>query len=236
MLVERKAVGHAGEVVGHDPRRRGSLSAGAPARHSLGRQSGSADEQLKQIVHDAAAPSAHPVDPIMPIHPLEQKLLERPVVLRRISAKKRRGRRRALRIVVGVVGAALGRARARVSPIRSHHASITRRIVSWIRRGSSSPRIARGDVARTPARPAARRRDRRRKQPGAQPVVDIVIVVGDVVGQRRDLRFGAGKVSSSSVMALVVLGDRRRHRPVGAGPAQRAIVLDQSLRASPRSG
>ena len=31
-----------------------------------------------------------------------------------------------------------------------------------------------------------------REQPGPEPVVDIVIVVGDVIGERGDLRLGAG--------------------------------------------
>ena len=39
-----------------------------------------------------------------------------------------------------------------------------------------------------------------REQPGAQAVVDVVVVVGDVVGQRGDLRLGPGKGVRSSRM------------------------------------
>ena len=47
-----------------------------------------------------------------------------------------------------------------------------------------------------------------REQPGAQPVVDVVVVVGDVVGERRDLRLGTGKGVERRADAPVVFGDR----------------------------
>ena len=112
--------------------------------------------------------------------------------------------------------------------------SIIRRIDSWIRRDSSMPGIAPRDLARTPRRPAARREIGEREQAGAQAVVDVVVVVGDVVGERGDLRLGPGKVSSSS-------GWRRSYSAIAGGtvgsiaggPEQRAVVLDDAFQRLP---
>ena len=56
----------------------------------------------------------------------------------------------------------------------------------------------------------------------AQPVVDVVIVVGDVVGDRRDLRFEARPACQFERKGRVGLGHRPgrlRHRPIVLGEA-----------------
>ena len=50
-----------------------------------------------------------------------------------------------------------------------------------------------------------------REQLGAQPVVDIVGVIGDVVGDRRHLRLGAGEGPELQVLMCLIGPDRRRH-------------------------
>ena len=72
-----------------------------------------------------------------------------------------------------------------------------------------------------------------RKEPGAQPVVDVVVVIGDVVGQRRHLRLGAREGVECEWVAAVVFGDRRRYRPLDARAAQRAVVLDRAFERFP---
>ncbi len=52
------------------------------------------------------------------------------------------------------------------------------------------------------------------EQAGAQAVVDVVVVVGDVVGQRGDLRLRAGIRLQFQVVAANILGERLRQRPV----------------------
>ena len=49
-----------------------------------------------------------------------------------------------------------------------------------------------------------------REQPGAQPVVEVVVVVGDVVGERGDLRLGTREGVQVERMKPVVFGDRGR--------------------------
>ena len=48
------------------------------------------------------------------------------------------------------------------------------------------------------------------EQAGAQPIVDVVVVVGDVVAQRGDLRLRPGMAAELEVVVLAVLDDRRR--------------------------
>ncbi len=50
-----------------------------------------------------------------------------------------------------------------------------------------------------------------REQIGAQAVVDVVGVVGDVVGDRGDLRLGAGEAPQCEVLQAVIVQDRLRH-------------------------
>ena len=79
------------------------------------------------------------------------------------------------------------------------------------------------------------------EQPGAQPIVDVMGVVGDVVGNGRGLRLGAGMSRELQVLASAVFQDRARHaaRSVAgdrlAGDVeQRPIVLDEALQRLPR--
>ena len=95
------------------------------------------------------------------------------------------------------------------------------------------PRIARRDLAKDGP-------DQRHlgevgddEQPGAQPVVEVVVVVGDVVGECRDLRLGSGESVEGERMAAVVFGDRRRHRAVDPRATQRAVVLDRAFERFP---
>jgi hypothetical protein len=65
------------------------------------------------------------------------------------------------------------------------------------------------------------------EQPGAQSVVDIVVVVGDIVGQRGDLGLGTGERVEFEVVARVVFpGPGRR---VG----DRAVVLHHAFEGFP---
>ena len=50
-----------------------------------------------------------------------------------------------------------------------------------------------------------------REQVGAQAVVDVVGVVGDVVGDRGDLRLGAGEAPQFEVLQAAIVQDRLRH-------------------------
>src|SRR6266481_5154925 len=65
------------------------------------------------------------------------------------------------------------------------------------------------------------------EQAGAESVVDVVIVIGDVVGDRRDLRFAAGPRAEGEVPLRIGLG----HRPGRRG--NWAIVLGKTLQRRP---
>ena len=75
-----------------------------------------------------------------------------------------------------------------------------------------------------------------REQPGAQTVVDVVVVIGDVVGQRCNLRLGARELVEGERVAAVIFGDRWRQRSVDARAAQGTIVLGDALERFPASG
>ena len=79
-----------------------------------------------------------------------------------------------------------------------------------------------------------------REQVGAQPVVDVVGVVGDVVGDRGDLRLGAGEAPQFEVLQAAIVEDRLRHAALAVAPdrlavavGQRTVVLDQPFERLP---
>ena len=67
-----------------------------------------------------------------------------------------------------------------------------------------------------------------RDHSGAQPVLQIVVVVGDVVGERRDLGLGAGMGGELEIVARRVL----RQRP-GQFARDRPVVLGEPLERLP---
>src|SRR5690348_3433459 len=75
MLVEGEAVGHAGEVVGRNSRGSRLVGAGGEAAPLAGHAFGLGEIERKQVMDDPPGLRAHPVDPIMAVHPFEQKLL-----------------------------------------------------------------------------------------------------------------------------------------------------------------
>ena len=98
-------------------------------------------------------------------------------------------------------------------------ALIMRRIASWIRRVWPMP----GYFCSTMHEHLADQRQVAQvgdlEQAGAQAVVDVVVVVGDVVAQRRDLRLGPGMAVELEIVVAAIFDDRRRQ--VG----QRAAAL-----------
>jgi hypothetical protein len=66
-----------------------------------------------------------------------------------------------------------------------------------------------------------------RQQPGTQPVVNVVIVIGDIVGDRRDLRFEARPEAEIERKLRVGL----RQRP--ARRSDRAIMLGEPFQRLP---
>ena len=71
------------------------------------------------------------------------------------------------------------------------------------------------------------------EQPSAQPIVDIVIVVRDVIGERRNLRLNAGESVESQRLEAVVFGDGRGYRPLDTGAVQRPVVFDDAFERFP---
>ncbi len=123
-----------------------------------------------------------------------------------------------------------------LSPIASSmNRVMTRRVSSWMTRGSSSARMKLVDLLHQSGYErnfGAELGDR--KQAGAQAVVDVVGVVGDVVGDRRRLSLEAGVAAEIERLTLIVAKDRDRNaaHPVAlggriGGVKQRAVVLHQ---------
>ena len=117
---------------------------------------------------------------------------------------------------------------------------IRRRTSSCTRRGGSSRGVCRVDLGDDVADQRHRGDVVEREQIGAQAVVDVVRVVGDVVGDRRHLRLGAGEGRKLERLQPVVGQDRPRHavrgvarRRLAVAREQRAVVLDQALQRLP---
>ena len=79
-----------------------------------------------------------------------------------------------------------------------------------------------------------------RKKPGAQAIVDVVGIIGNVVGNSRELRLGAGKAPQLEVLRPVMQRDGMRQPALAINPAwaavaqrERTIMLDQPLERFP---
>ena len=94
--------------------------------------------------------------------------------------------------------------------------SISRRMVSCTRR-AARVRGAAGRPRPAPRRPAARGQLVEDEEAGAQAVIEIVVAVGDVVGDRRELRLQPAAGGQSHPPGQRMLGHGRRRRR-GSGP------------------
>ena len=79
-----------------------------------------------------------------------------------------------------------------------------------------------------------------REQLGAQSVIEIVRVIGDIICDRRDLRFGARVAPEREIEGRVEVGDALRHAAlaifadrIALGVGQRAVVLDDPFERFP---
>ena len=179
-------------------------------------------------MHHPARLVAHAVNPGMPVHPLVEETLERSVVIpHRIGEYRDRPPQRA--DVVGRFCVAFGEARARLHDHVAHHSvdHSANRFVNEARLVDAG--IAIGDLGehRPDQRHVGQIGDR--EQPGAQPVVDIVVVVGDVVGERGNLRLRASIGIEPQILTRIVFGDRRRQRHF-----KRSVVLGDTFQRFPR--
>ncbi len=72
------------------------------------------------------------------------------------------------------------------------------------------------------------------EETGAQPVVEVVVVVGDVVGDGGDLRLAGSEAVQFEVVLLGVLAQRARHFLADARADQRAVMLGDAFERLPR--
>ena len=68
---------------------------------------------------------------------------------------------------------------------------------------------------------------------GAIAVIDVMIVVGDVVGERRKLCFDRGVSVEREILPCAIIDDRGRDGWVPLAQQQRTVVLDQALERLP---
>ncbi len=218
MFVEREAIGHAGNIIGNHAR---GLARARPARLALpfGRQDLRLGEQQgEQLLHDAARFRGHAIDAVMAIHPLEEKTAQAALLLPHARRRTPITAAEWPRISAALLAlSAVMRRCDSVDDIADHA------IDQAADRLMDAPslldtRVELVDLGedRTQQRHVAEIGNR--EQSRAQPVVGIVIVVGDIVGQRRHLRLGARPGRELEIVARHVIGQRRRqlaaHRAV----------------------
>ena len=232
VLVGGEAIRHTGDVVGDDarPLRRGGVVGPPPPFGGQALWFG--DEQLKQVPHQPSRLAGHPIELVVPVHVLPQEPLQRPIVRLHFRGE---GHDRPAAVADGV---------RRVRPnLLDPPSGFDDQVVDHVADQPAhelvdQPRCLDPRVAVAHAREY--RPDERHlaqvvdaEQTGAHAVVDVVIVVGDVVGERGDLRLGAGVRREFQVVAADVLADRPRQRPAGALARERAVVLDHALQRFP---
>ncbi len=191
------------------------------------------EKVAEQLSHDAFRLIRFPCDGFVPVHVPKQKILQRAVLFAHCVGERNDGM-----IELPYLGGGARRGRGESSPrflerILDHGADETAD-----RLMDQAPRFERRIAA---AQAFDGRRDMRhgieiveRKNARAQAVVEIVIVVGDVVREGGDLRFGAGEgIELEIVQRVVFRGARRDLASAGVGAAQGAIVFDDSFERLP---
>jgi hypothetical protein len=237
MRVQGETVGHAGDEVGDAARPRGLvglLETLSPFVRQILRMR---QEMAEQVAHHAFGRAHHAHHPRVAIHARKQEVLDGAVSSRHLGREARqRLARLAHRIGRGrrVQGEAPGAFRDHILDHAVDQASD--HLVHQTRL------VDAGEAAAALVDDLPHQRDGGEilevEQLGAQPVVDIVGIVGDVVGDGRDLRLEAGMAPELQVLQLRIIEDRRRHRAVAAGRAtlavdQRPVVLDDAFQGLP---
>src|SRR5438093_6582604 len=151
-------------------------------------------------MNDAARFLAHLHNAAMAVHPFVEKGFERSIVVPHLSGEGDDWRAQRPDLA-GRFHLACGEARLRLANQVSDHPvdqpsdrfmDQARVLYPWISCGDSLKN-------RTDQRYLGEIGDR--KQPGAQTVVDVVVVVGDVVGERGDLRLRTRELVEGEVVA-----------------------------------
>ncbi len=237
MLVQRVAVRHPGDIVGDQLG--GCLGLGSCRPFApIGRQAFRfGEENLEQLAHHPAGLAGHPIQAVMAIHVGEQELLQRLVVGAHRVRKRGDGRLQGAHLV--------GRARTRfVDPaagfgeqVLDHDPDqIAHRRVHQPAALETGVTLADGGEDRPHQRHALE--IVHREQLGAQPVLDVVVVVGDIVGDGGNLRLGPGEGVETEIVDFDVFGDGPRQRLVllfllRPRPDQRTVVLDHAFQGFP---
>ncbi len=199
-------------------------SAGIARRIGMKSREQPGDHQLRRITQRR--------DMRVAVHMLAQKRLQNGGFGAHPAATAPPGVRPAAR-TSATLAARFRRCAPRVSASRS---SVIRPICSRTSSGTSRRRALMPRPARRDRRPALRRERHRcgdvldAEQPGADAIVEIVIVIGDIIGERRDLRFQPGMAGEIERPGGIGL----RHRP---GRHDRSgHYAWRGPRASPSSG
>ncbi len=178
----------------------------------------------EQIAHHALGVAHHAHHALMAVHARIQKALDGGVGLLPSPAKTPPAGPPAWRTSAAVPGLSAATRRP-VSAITSSIMRVISRRTSLVHAPARlDARILRVDLAHDVADDRHRGDVVEREQVGAQAVVDVMGVVGDVVGERRDLRFGAGLRPQFQILDLVVGQDRRRHAVLGVAADRRGLA------------
>ena len=227
VLLERIAIRHAGEVVAHRARR--GLAAGVaclvlpPGRQ----QAGLAMQQAEQDLQRPLAFLRGAVDAPVAVHALEQEGAEFVVRLHHRVGEGDHGA-----VMRADIGGAGGLQRGD-SPAGFRHHVVHHGVddASYDLAGRAVLRQCRvllpgGVVGGLHQR--QRRRFLQREQPGLHAVIEVRVVVGDVIGQCRDLRLRACMRRQVQRVQAIIFDD------VGGWAAQRAVMLGEALQRLPR--
>ena len=174
----------------------------------------------------------HAHDPPVAVHVEEQEVLERPH--RAVHLGREGGERAAegAHILDRGDAALFGPAAGLADQILDHQADqVAHRFVREAAALHARPAFL--DLAEGLAHHRQRHEVVDGEEAGPQAVVDVVIVVGDVVAERGDLRLRAGIGGEFEGMDGVVAGDRFRQRIIGEPGQQRAVVLGDAFQRLP---
>lgn len=187
----------------------------------------------EEFAHDALRLAHRPVDPIVPVHALKEEGLEGRVVLRHF--RREGGNGPVERPYLGGGGGlrCFQPALRFGKQVRNHDADeLAHRLMRHTR--LLKPRIAVHHAAENLTHKRKRHEVIDGKEPRPETIVDVMIVIGDVVRERGNLRFRPCKAAEFKVLRLGIFDDGAGQiLCASARPDQRPIVLHKAFKRFP---
>lgn len=235
VLFDRIGVRHSRNIIAHHPCPEQGVALAEPSPVAPGRRQGFGllKKEMKQIADDAPGLAHHAIDAVMSIHALEEESAQG--LLPRVDLFGKSRQRMIERPDLGDAGGSRPRRPSGefLREIADPDADQAPDRFSDQARGLEIGIIRRHGDERLP-----RQRDIHQIGKGEEarpePILNVVIIVGDVVGESGDLSLGTCEgMEFKRLEGLIIAKGGRQTRRILPGPQERTIMLDDPLKGLP---